>query len=152
MIETKPTSLYETDFALWAAQQAELLKAGDWGALDIVNLTDEVSGLERSDKRSLRSHFEVVAEHLLKLEAFPEDRSARLWRISVRNAARDIVSILDDSPSLRNSVDAAIAGAYATIAAPLSEHLGIDLPDEQPDSLRPAINRALDQATPQRKP
>ncbi len=73
-IDGTPRTLYDRDFAAWALDQAARLRQAAGGAddaLDWLNLAEEIEALARRDRRELASHIRVVAEHLMKLEAFP---------------------------------------------------------------------------------
>lgn len=44
---------YAEDFYAWTQRQAMLLRDGNWGALDIVNLIEELETMGRSERREL---------------------------------------------------------------------------------------------------
>ena len=44
-VQTKSAELYEADFYVWAEEQAALLRARRFDALDLENLIEEVQGL-----------------------------------------------------------------------------------------------------------
>ncbi len=46
---------YEEDFSAWADDQARLIRAGDFAALDLEHLAEEIEGLSISERRELRS-------------------------------------------------------------------------------------------------
>ena len=56
---------YETDFYAWTLEQAELLRSGRLSELDLVNLTEEMENMGRSEKRELESRLTVLLHHLL---------------------------------------------------------------------------------------
>jgi hypothetical protein len=58
-------SLYDRDFVGWTEQVAEALRRGDWAALDVANLIEEVEALGKSDRRAIKSRLEVLLMHLL---------------------------------------------------------------------------------------
>lgn len=53
-------SMYETDFARWAAEQAGLLRAGLVNSIDFKNLAEEVEDMGKSELRSLEKLFAGV--------------------------------------------------------------------------------------------
>ena len=57
---------YETDVVAWANEQAALLRAGKFSALDIEHIADEVEDVGKSEKRELASRMAVLLSHLLK--------------------------------------------------------------------------------------
>ena len=129
--------LYERDFYAWALQQAEAIRAAhaartekganDWRVdLDWENLAEEIESLGRNSRRELLSRIETVIEHLLKLEHSPTREPRVGWRDTVRRSRAEIVSILDDSPSLRPAVPELAVRAFSTagrlVSASLEDH------------------------------
>ena len=108
-------TLYDEDFVLWSKQQAEALRAAGRGAtnqpIDWENVAEEIDSLARSEKRELGSQIRRVVEHLLKLEYSPAAGPRRGWVASIIDARSEIEDVLDDSPSLRTEIEAAIATA-----------------------------------------
>ena len=104
-------TLYETDFVCWLGEQARLLRAGDLAALDIENLAEEIDAVSRSERRELSSRIEVLLLHLLKWKMQPEFRCAN-WTGTINEQRWRIDAVLDDSPSLRTQVAAAVVKAY----------------------------------------
>ena len=84
---------YETDFYAWTLKQAELLKAGDFKRLDIVNLAEEIESLGKQQRQELRNRLGVLIGHLLKWDYQPEKRS-KSWRATVREQRREILRLL----------------------------------------------------------
>ncbi len=101
-----PGTGYDTDFYAWSLQQAELLRAGRFDLLDIANMSEEIEALGRRDRAAIKSHIAVLIEHLLKLTVSQAVDPRRGWKISVRNARREIEFLVDDSPSLRRELPA----------------------------------------------
>ena len=106
---------YDTDAVLWSERQADLLRrlaAGERvnDQVDWENVAEEIDSVGRSQRIALSSHIAVVLEHLMKLEASPAMEPRRGWEETVRRARLDIKRLLADSPSLRRTVGAAIAG------------------------------------------
>jgi hypothetical protein len=99
-IDLKKLAGYEEDFALWSAEQAALLRAGQFDRVDVENVAEEIESLGRSDKHEIESRLEVLMMHLLKWERQPEYRS-RSWASTIRDQRRKIQRLLDDSPSLK---------------------------------------------------
>jgi Domain of unknown function DUF29 len=91
--------LYDEDFYVWSKAQAELLRAGRFGDLDLEHLIEEVDDLGESLYRSARSRIRTIIEHLLKLEHSPavEPRAGgRSTVLAQRDDLRD-----DLTPTLR---------------------------------------------------
>jgi hypothetical protein len=123
--------LYETDFVLWAARQAELLRrmaAGERvdNKLDWANLAKEIESLGRRDRRELHHRIQTVLkhllhrriqtvlEHLMLLDALPAGapRYSSQRVLIEQHGAIDM--LLEDNPSLRHEVASIIAKALPT--------------------------------------
>ena len=104
---------YEDDYAGWLQRQVGLMQAGNWQALDVINLIDEVESLGRSDFKSFVSAIEIVLIHMLKWDHQPERRS-RSWLASIIEHRLRIVSELQDSPSYKARSTEAVDAAYRT--------------------------------------
>ena len=70
------TISYNNDFAGWAFQQAELMRAGKLDSLDIANLIEEMECMGRSEHREFESRLVVLIGHLLKWKFQPEAGTA----------------------------------------------------------------------------
>jgi hypothetical protein len=97
-------SLYDTDFVAWLEEQAAHLRAGRLAALDIENVAEELEGLARSDRHELANRLETLILDLLKWDHQPDQRSNR-WRSTVAEQRRRIRRLLNESPSLRPSLE-----------------------------------------------
>ena len=132
MTDTK--SLYEHDFVLWTAQQAEALRAaarsGTNQALDWENLAEEIESLGRSDRRELHSQIYRIIRHLLKLQFSPAASPRSGWRESVVDGRAQAELVLADSPSLTPQLDQFVLvqtpKAIKRAIFDLSEHGEID--------------------------
>ena len=93
----KPT--YEADFVRWLDYQAELLRAGRVGELDLENLAEEIESIARSDKREIYNRLTVLLAHLLKVQFQPAKRT-RSWLSTISEQRRQLRLVLKDSPSL----------------------------------------------------
>jgi hypothetical protein len=106
-VATKPAAtqqLYESDFALWLEEQARALKERHAAALDWDNLAEEIEGLVRSDRRTLKSFLQNALLHMLELAYWEAEweHNQRQWCLDLINARDGITNIIDDSPSLKN--------------------------------------------------
>jgi hypothetical protein len=123
-------ALYDEDFVLWTEEQAAALRraksffpaksGGSNLPLDWENLAEEIESLGKSDRRELRSQITRVLRHLLKLEASAAREPRAGWRATIDEARNEIEGILEDSPSLRRSIEALLKkqiGAAARLAA-----------------------------------
>jgi hypothetical protein len=94
-------SHYDEDFYTWTQTQAAALRAKEFAALDVEHLAEEVESLGKSDRRAVESELRRLLLHLLKWRYDPAQDPRRGWRITIREARRQIGDLLDDSPSLR---------------------------------------------------
>jgi hypothetical protein len=58
--------LYDTDCSEWARRNAELLRSGDFSAVDIEHLLEELSDMGKRERRDLENRLTVLIAHLLK--------------------------------------------------------------------------------------
>jgi hypothetical protein len=98
-MHTNPNS-YDNDVMAWANEQARLLRAGCFDALDIEHIADEIEDVGKSEQRELASRMAVLLAHLLKWQLQPTRRGAS-WEITVRNQRKAITLHLKQVPSLK---------------------------------------------------
>jgi Domain of unknown function DUF29 len=126
-ISVKATvSLYETDFADWAEQTAQLIRAGQFERVDWENVAEEIESLGRSDKRELKNRLEVLLQHLLKWEYQPERRGAS-WQNTLNEQRDRISDLLVDSPSLKPYLEEIVAESYRRACKAESLETGISI-------------------------
>ncbi|MFC7334565.1 DUF29 domain-containing protein [Rhodocista pekingensis] len=107
--------LYDADFYAWTARQAALLRAGRLAEADIAHIAEEIESMGKTEKRELVSRLSVLLLHLLKWRFQPARRSAS-WEATVRVQRDDLADHLRDNPSLRATLDGAVADAYRKAA------------------------------------
>jgi hypothetical protein len=125
-IDLKHLASYEGDFALWAAEQAALLRAGKLDRVDLENVAEEIESLGRSDRHEIQSRLEVLIMHLLKWERQPEYRS-RSWQSTIRDRRRAILKLLKESPSLKSYPGEVFQDVYPAAREKASEETTIFL-------------------------
>ena len=91
---------YEKDVVAWANEQAELLRAGKFSALDIEHIAEEIEDVGKSQQRELASRMAVLLAHLLKWQCQPERRGAS-WQTTLQIQRAAIVRRLNKTPSLK---------------------------------------------------
>ena len=106
------SATYEEDVYTWALQQAALLRAGRFEAIDVDNIAEEIETVGRSEFARLRSSYRIIMLHLLKWDHQPERRS-RSWVSSILTHRLDAAETLAENPGLKSRVAEALAGAYA---------------------------------------
>ena len=104
-------SLYERDYYTWALQQACALKEHRLEELDWENLSDEVEGLAKTERRELRRRISVMLEHLIQWQFQPQRRT-RSWRTTIALQRSKIGEHLDENPGLKPEVPDIITRAY----------------------------------------
>ncbi|PSR15867.1 DUF29 domain-containing protein [filamentous cyanobacterium CCP3] len=118
---TSPPTLYQQDLVAWCDDTVAKLKAGDFAAVDVKALIEEIEGLAGRDRRELKSRFRVLLAHLLKrlYVAAPEDY--RGWEITIREQRRQLLDLLEQSPSLRNEAELVFPKCWAEALASVRE-------------------------------
>jgi hypothetical protein len=142
---SKDAELYESDFPLWLERQAELLRAGRFGDLDLDNLIEEVEGLTRKEKQEVESRAELVLVHLLKLTFSPAPEPRRGWVRTVIIQRRALVRTL--TTTLRNHLQEQLAELYGHARRMATIEMETDalepevLPEECPFTLDEILER-----------
>ena len=101
----------DEDFALWCAQQGELLRAGRLDRLDRDNLAEEIESLGRSDRKEIRKRLRVLLAHLLKWRYQPAKQKGG-WKATILVQRRELVRTLEENPSLRSHPSEALEECY----------------------------------------
>jgi len=111
-------ALYEQDFYTWTQTTADLIRAGQWDAIDRDTLAEEIESLGKSEQRELSNRLATILEHLLKLAIaashFPHDlnRAERGWRVTVKTQRLRVAHLLRDNHNLHTTVPHALTDAY----------------------------------------
>ena len=106
------SSLYDTDFHVWANEQVKRLRAGKLAAADVAHIAEELETLGRTEKRELLGRLTILLTHLLKWVHQPGLRG-RSWQLTIEVQRRDVLDHLADNPSLKAQLDDALERAYA---------------------------------------
>ena len=77
---------YEEDFYAWTMAEADLLRKGQFSALDVQHLIEELESMGASEKRQLVTRLAQLIFHLLKWQFQPDFRefSKRSWEASIQ--------------------------------------------------------------------
>ncbi len=118
---------YERDFYTWSQEQARLLRAGLWNAVDRENVAEEIESLGREQFNKLESALRVLLLHLLKWDHQPSKRT-RSWALSVKDQRVAFDHVLADNPGLKSRLDEALARAYRRARIQAAAETG--LPEE----------------------
>jgi hypothetical protein len=95
---------YETDVVAWAYEQAELLRSGNFSAIDVEHIAGEIEDVGGSERRELKHRLSVLIAHLLKWQFQPE-RRGKSWSATIRLQRREIKYALHQMPSLHHCFD-----------------------------------------------
>lgn len=112
--------LYEQDYTAWAKLNADLLRAGQFGELDVEHLLEELSDMGKSEQRTLESRLRVLLAHLLKWQ-FQYGRltdcwrecDGRSWRGTIVHQRTELKILLRRHPGMQRLWSAALPVAYA---------------------------------------
>jgi hypothetical protein len=103
--------LYKSDYDTWLTEQIRALEQGKLEVLDIPHLIEELEGLNKSNKREMRSYLIVLLAHLLKWQYQPNRRSGS-WKASIANSRKGIEQVIKDQSSLKNYWSEILEQAY----------------------------------------
>jgi hypothetical protein len=133
------------DYAEWTREQAEILRARHWDALDLEALIDELEIMSNSELNSVQRALSRAIEHLLKLEHSPASEPRRGWRLSVANHRQQAHDTLAGSPSVRGKIDIARAyGGGRRLAAMSFREYGDADPGALPEDCPYTLEQLLD--------
>lgn len=104
-------NLYDTDHAAWLTQQAELIRSGRLTMVDQEHLLEELEAEVANYRREIKRRLRVLIAHLLKWK-YQQDQRSSSWKGTIRVQRVDITDVLNDNPSLRQTVRQAIKEAY----------------------------------------
>ncbi|TAM52286.1 MAG: DUF29 domain-containing protein [Paraburkholderia sp.] len=94
---------YEKDVVAWANEQAALLRAGKFSALDIEHIAEEIEDVGKSEQRELASRMALLLAHLLKWQ-YQSERRGSSWQRTIKEQRRALVEHLEEAPSLKRSL------------------------------------------------
>ncbi len=95
---------YDDDVAAWAQEQVALLRAGQWGLLDVDHIAEEIEDMNISHRHQLAHRMAILMAHLLKWKYQPDRRGAS-WENTILNQRDRITRLLKMMPSLRRQLD-----------------------------------------------
>jgi hypothetical protein len=102
---TQPTTqtLYDQDYYLWIRTTINQLRTGQFSAVDLENLLEELETISRSEKRTIVNLLTKLLVHLLKLKCWDSERERNQghWLGEIRTFRNQIKNSLKDSPSLK---------------------------------------------------
>lgn len=120
---------YDLDYAAWAFEQVDLLRAGRFDDIDGVHIAEEIEDVGKAEYRALRSRMAILIEYLLKWHLEPE-RLGKSWRTTIFDQREAIGDLLAESPSLRRMFDDEewLTGIWRHGQCNAQQRSGIDMP------------------------
>ena len=141
-IDLKPPTLIEADFALWAKEQAALIRAGQLSRIDLENVAEEIGSLGNAERYEIEHRLEVLLLHLLKWQ-FQPSRRKRGWQASTTEQRLRIARRIELSPSLKSYPAKTLPGDYILGRSRAIDETG--LPEETfPERCPYSITQVLD--------
>jgi hypothetical protein len=137
----REVSLYEADEHEWIAAQIAALRSGRLDLLDRVHLEEYLTDMTIRDRRELKSRLTVLLIHLLKLRVQPA-RLTNSWVKTILEQQREILSIIEEIPSLGRQADAVMKAAYPAALHSAVRETGLPasrFPGDLPWSLTEAL-------------
>ncbi|MBO9480305.1 DUF29 domain-containing protein [Salinisphaera sp. G21_0] len=134
--------LYEADFYSWTQQQAELIRQGRLGELDLDNILEEIESMGRSEYRQLSHRLDILLMHLLKWVYQPEHRSSS-WQGSIEEQRFRIRKLIKENPGLKPKINDAMDDAYPAARISAFKETGISkehFPDSCPWTYEQIMN------------
>jgi len=122
----RPDVDYDSDFHAWSQDQAALLRELRPNSIDWENVAEEIETLGGSQRREIRSRLIVLLTHLLKWAYQPTGRG-NSWRASIVGAREEILSELQDSPSLKRYPAEVLPKQYTVARLEASGQTGLEL-------------------------
>jgi hypothetical protein len=135
-------SLYDTDFYGWTNQQAELLRTGKIAQADIKNLAEEIEDMGKNLKRELENRLKILFIHLLKWQYQPGYRG-NSWRYRIEEQRAELADHLNDNPSLKHKLPAAIERSYRYAITGAAKETGL-IKNTFPESCPWTFEQAMD--------
>ncbi len=108
----KAAELYDTDFAGWAQQNAELLRSGRFSEADLEHIAEEIEDLGKRPRHALYSRLMRLREHLLKWQ-YQRSRRSMAWRRTMLLQRLGIRDLLEENPSFQPAVVQMMLEAYS---------------------------------------
>ena len=126
----------------WSNETAQALRAGNFAAIDLDELIDEVESIASGLRRELVSTLKGVIEALLLLTYTNADREEADRQLV--HAQGQLRLLLNSTPSLEEAIDYAIDKAYRWAKDNVIEDYGVSLPDGCPFPLERIMDDPYD--------
>lgn len=107
---------YDTDALIWTETQIALLRAGKFDQLDLENIILELKYQVQTDKDEVASRLRGLLTNLLKYQFQPQ-RHSPSWVSKIIEHRNEVLSILEQMPSLRTQVEEYVMRNYPKAVA-----------------------------------
>lgn len=121
---SQPADAYDSDFILWARDEAAKLRSGRLDCLDVENVAEELDALARSLRRELVDRLARLLQHLVQWEYLSGVRQAA-WYVAIVEERGMIPRILEDAPSLAEEWNTIYTDAWQSARSAVSDSTGI---------------------------
>ena len=117
---------YEQDFQLWIEHHITLLKQGRFNEIDTEHLIEELADMGKSNLHEVESRLIVLIAHLLKwhiqlpmmkTQLRYQDYDGKSWRTTIIEQRTRIAYSLENMPSLKSKMSAAVTKIYPKAVA-----------------------------------
>ncbi len=132
---------YESDFYAWTIHNVKLLKQGKISEIDIEHIAEEIESMGKSEKRELINRLALLMAHLLKWQ-FQSARRSKSWTVTIKNQRRELLELLEESPSLKKELEEKFKYAYEKAVGLVSAETGIgeeEFPKSSPFTLKDCL-------------
>jgi hypothetical protein len=129
-------TLYNTDYYNWLETTIEQLRFGQFSALDLDNLIEELASMGKTDLRTANSLIKQIIIHRLKLEKLPDTEPRKHWQKEINNFQDQLEDLL--SLSLKAKID--LEKIYSRAKRDILIDYNLDLPQDCPYSLDELLN------------
>jgi hypothetical protein len=133
---------YDTDVYLWSQEQAALLEARQFDALDLPNLLEELRDVGSNRYLAVSSALYQILVHLLKWQYQPSKRS-KSWRTSLVEHRNRIPRQLHRAPALGRELPAMLVREYPAACRKASAQTSLSL-DTFPPQCPWSVAQVLD--------
>jgi hypothetical protein len=103
---------YETDFLHWTQEQSAALRAGQFVALDLEHIAEELEDMGREQKLALQSLLRQILVHLLKLQLSPQRTPRANWIEEIIEFRDQAQARIEATPSLAHYAPDLFAKAW----------------------------------------
>jgi hypothetical protein len=117
---------YDQDFYSWIYKNIDLLKQRKFSEIDVDILIDELESMAKCDRRELSNCFMLLVAYLLKWQFQPEQISGS-WKSSICEQRIKISKQLEESPSLKNTLEESILKSYPSAVILAAKELNLPI-------------------------